>query len=354
MQKQIGYERWAAILIGLCAGLLLLRFFALPLLSAALPFLLSGLLVSLLSPLANNLSRRLGWNRGLCSTLLFFFLMAASLLLGGFALATLMREGRELFSTWLVDLSSPSSLISNAVDALRLPDGEKSELFRAQLKRMLTDFGKKALGEITGKMPTFAAKFAGKIPSAILFSVITVFSGVQFSINGDKILQKGIACLPEKWQPAFSQRQKRIQQFLQRYLRAYLVLFLISFAVLFVGFLFLRSDYAFFAAIFVALVDLLPFLGVGTVLLPWAVLELLCRNYFFGFGLLILCLIATVARQIAEPHLIGKTLGVHPLFSLAAGYAGWKLAGVAGLFAAPLLLPVLKWMIRPTKEKKKL
>ena len=341
MTKKIDFSRWAAILICLCAGLFLLRFFALPLLGVILPFLLSAALVSLLSPLAGKMSTLLRWKKPVCSVLLFFLFLTFSLLLGGFALSALIREGQALLSGWITDLGSPSSLLSDAIDALRLPEG--SEAFRTQLKTMLVDFAGRLVGELAAGLPGFAAKIVSGIPSAILFFVAAVFSGVYFSANGEWIWNQLSKFFPQTRQSALQARRKQAKTMLQKYFRAYLVLFLLTFAILLCGFLLLGSQYAFFVALVVAIVDLLPFFGVGTVLIPWAILELLCRNWFLGFGLLILCLAATLARQIAEPHLIGKTLGVHPLLSLAAAYAGWKLVGIAGLLAGPLLLPVLRW-----------
>ena len=342
MTKKIDFPYWAAVAVCLCALLLLLRWFALPLLAAALPFLLAATLALLLDPLAKRLARALHWKRAVCAVLLFLLAVGLVLFSGGFAVAVLIRQGRALLAGWLADLGSPSSLLSNAIDALRLPAGEESALFRAHLKTMLNDFANRLLGEIAGQFPGIAAKIAAGIPSAILFFVVTVFSGVFFSANGGQFGEQILDRLPKARRAAFCKRRKQICVLLQKYVRAYLVLFLITFVILLCGFWALGVRYAFLGALLVALVDLLPFFGVGTALIPWAIVELLCGQYYLGFGLLILCLAATVARQIAEPHLVGKTLGVHPLLSLAAAYAGWKLAGVPGLVAGPLLLPILR------------
>lgn len=351
MTKKLDFPRLAAICVCVCTVALLLRFFAMPLFSAVLPFLFSAVLVSVISPLAEKAAGVLRWKKEICAVLFFLLFLVLSLILGGFALGALIHEGQILLSGWLTDLSSPSSLLSNAVDALRLPSGEGSELFRAQLKTMLTDFATRLFGELAAKFPGFAAKTISAIPSAILFAVVTVFSGVYFSINGSELWKKIISLFPQKRRPELEAKRNRAGDLLQKYFRAYLVLFLLSFCILLIGFWILDPEYAFLAALLIALVDLLPFLGVGTVLIPWAILELLCKNYYLGFGLLILCLVATLARQIAEPHLIGKTLGIHPLLSLAAGYIGWKVAGVGGLLLGPMLLPVLRWIFGFFKEK---
>ena len=99
--------------------------------------------------------------------LLFLLFLVAFSLLGGLALSLLIRQGQALLSGWLADLGSPSSFLSNAIDALRLPTGEEGELFRAQLKTMLTDFAGRLFGELAARLPGFAAKMiSGILPRA--------------------------------------------------------------------------------------------------------------------------------------------------------------------------------------------
>ncbi len=341
MTKKLDFSYWAAVLVCFCALLFLLRFFALPLLGAMLPFLLAGVLVLVISPLAGKMAALLRWKKAVCAVLLFFLFLALSVFLGGVALAALVREGKAFLTERIAGSGTPFPLLSGALDALRLPEG--GEGLRAQIKTALTDFAGRLAGEVAAKLPGAAANFAAKVPSAVLFLVAAMFAGVYFSAGGERMLERIFHLFPLARQPALRARWGQTKTLLQKAVRAYLVLFLLTFAILFCGFLLLGSQYALLAALAVALVDLLPFFGTGAVLIPWAILELLCQNRFWGFGLLILCLAATVARQIAEPHLIGKTLGVHPLLSLAAGYAGWKFAGVPGLILGPFLLPVLRW-----------
>ena len=78
-------------------------------------------------------------------------------------------------------------------------------------------------------------------------------------------------------------------------------------------------------------------LGVGTVLIPWATIAFIERNMRLGFGLLILYGVIVIVRQFAEPKIVGGTLGIHPLLTLAAMYLGFRLFGVAGMIIGPIL-----------------
>ena len=131
-----------------------------------------------------------------------------------------------------------------------------------------------------------------------------------------------------------------------RYLRAYLLILLTTFAELFVGFLILRVRYAFLLSLLIAVVDIFPVLGVGTVLIPWAVVLLIRKNFYLGFGLLILYGVVTVLRQIIEPRLVGKSLGLHPLAALIASYAGWRWFGFLGMALGPVAAMAVKALWR--------
>lgn len=124
-------------------------------------------------------------------------------------------------------------------------------------------------------------------------------------------------------------------------LRGYAILLGITFAELSAGLLLLGVDWAIPIAALIAAVDILPVLGVGTVLLPWAALQMLSGNYFLSLGLLACYAIITVVRSVLEPKIIAGQVGLNPLVTLLAMYCGFKLFGLAGLVGLPILLIVL-------------
>ena len=99
----------------------------------------------------------------------------------------------------------------------------------------------------------------------------------------------------------------------------------------------MRIPYAFIIALLLAVVDLLPLLGTGVILIPWALICLLLGQVKLGIGLLALYGVTTLVRQVLEPKLIGDGLGLHPLLSLFSMYAGLRLFGVWGMITAPLV-----------------
>ena len=103
------------------------------------------------------------------------------------------------------------------------------------------------------------------------------------------------------------------------------------------GFLLLRIPSAPLIALLTALVDALPVLGTGTVLLPWALVSLLGGGAVRALGLLGLYVCAALVRSVLEPRLVGSHLGLDPLVTLIAMYCGYRLWGLAGMLLLPLV-----------------
>jgi predicted PurR-regulated permease PerM len=124
-------------------------------------------------------------------------------------------------------------------------------------------------------------------------------------------------------------------------LKGYTIVILITFTELFIGFLILRIEYAAILALLIAVVDILPVLGTGVVLIPWALVDFAIGKPVIGVGILILYLVITLIRNVIEPKIIGEQVGLPPVVTLIAMYGGLKLFGFTGLWGLPVILIVL-------------
>ena len=120
----------------------------------------------------------------------------------------------------------------------------------------------------------------------------------------------------------------------------------IIFAELTVGFISLRIEYAGILALIVALIDMLPILGVGTVLIPWGIADIIMGEYALGAALLILYAVIALVRNLIEPRIVGKSLGLHPLATLMSMYIGLKLFGFAGMIMVPIAVMIFVQLVR--------
>ncbi len=125
------------------------------------------------------------------------------------------------------------------------------------------------------------------------------------------------------------------------YLKSYSLLFLLTFAELSVGFLIMRVPYAVMVAIAVAVFDILPILGTGGILLPWAVGLLLMGNLPLAAGIVTLYIAITAIRNVLEPKIVGKQIRLHPLATLIFMFVGLKVLGIVGMIAFPVAFSIL-------------
>lgn len=126
----------------------------------------------------------------------------------------------------------------------------------------------------------------------------------------------------------------RLTYALGGYFRAQFKIMGIVGIILFVGFLVMRIEYAVFLALIIAVLDFLPMLGTGTVMIPWALYLVLCGNLPLAAGLVILYAVTQVTRQLIQPKMVSDSIGIDTLTTLVFMFIGWRAAGLIGMIVA--------------------
>ncbi len=351
--KNIDYKKWAAIAI--CAGAagVCLYFGVKLLFSFFLPFLIAWLLSLFITPAAEKFAKRTHLPIKLCAAVFFCLILLLLILLLGAAINRLLGELERLLASLLESEAFASLALDNSFDYFgtlvgkfpilgKFASGERYAVLRERVNVACAELLSRLVSSLGEAIPRLAARMITSLPNALLFAAVTVISGFYFCMDRRALENGMIRLLPKTVREYAASCKQGLKSASWGYLRAYLILLLLTFAELFVGFLILGVDYAFLIALITAAVDILPVLGVGTVLIPWAVVTLLQKNITLGVGLLILFSAVSVLRQILEPRIVGKSLGLHPLVALVASYVGWQLFGVLGMVAAPLVALFLK------------
>ena len=153
--------------------------------------------------------------------------------------------------------------------------------------------------------------------------------------------------LPKEWVKRIGKHTRDLIQSLGHYLKAEITLVLISFVVSLIGlyifkFIGLNIKYPLLAALAIGFVDALPILGSGTAMIPWAIISAINGDINLALAIILLWVIMSVVRQFAEPRVVSKHIGIHPIFTLIAMYTGFKMIGVLGMFVGPIVLIILK------------
>ena len=180
------------------------------------------------------------------------------------------------------------------------------------------------------------------IPEALIFTLVTILSTYFFSSDRDKIYIYFKSHLPDSWIKKIRSVKDDLFSALFGYIKAQLIIMTITFTELFIGLSIIGIRYSLLLAIVIGIIDALPILGTGGILIPWAIYEFLIGNERTGISLLILYLIVLVVRQLMEPKILSQQIGLHPLVTLTAMYTGLRLFGVAGMIFGPITVLVLK------------
>lgn len=187
----------------------------------------------------------------------------------------------------------------------------------------------------------WAVGFTSRLPQMLLSFIVWVLASIFLTIDYDQVRAFALRQLPKRLVPLLRTTRDLCQNTLFRLLRAYLLLMLITFVELCVGLGLLRVPYSIGVAALIAVVDILPVLGTGTILLPWAVISLITGDLFRFVGLALLYAIITIIRNILEPRIVSQQIGLHPLVTLFFMYLGFHLAGLAGMLLLPAAVMVL-------------
>lgn len=196
---------------------------------------------------------------------------------------------------------------------------------------------------ITGVIST-----ASRIPSLIISVVVTIVLACFMTADYDLIVKFVYCQFPKNKRKNVTRAKDLLKMNLGKMAKAYALIMLVTFTEVFIGLTILKmiglfnSSYIAVIAVVTAIVDVIPVLGTGTIVLPWAAYSFITGNIGMGIGLLVLYATVTVIRQIVEPKLVAGQLGLPPFVTLIAMYLGLKIFGVLGVFILPIIAIMLK------------
>ena len=210
----------------------------------------------------------------------------------------------------------------------------------------------------TGEFINFAARsattfvnqtirFITSIPTLIVYTSITILSTLLMSLDKNDIVKFLEHQFPISWLNKIYNIKRDILSVFGSYLRAQLILVTICFFELLIALnlflsLGLNVKYPLIFSIVISLIDALPILGAGAILIPWSIFSFITGDIKLGFAILILYVIVLAVRQLLEPKLISQKIGVHPLVTLVSMYSGFKLLGIIGFLIGPIVMIILK------------
>ena len=238
------------------------------------------------------------------------------------------------------------SLWNHTIDRVYSLLGYFPEGFDEQVKSSINGFIRMGTSKL-GSFINSLINFITSIPTIILYICITILSTFFISLDKKKIMDFLEQQFPEAWINKVYNIKREMFNVLGSYIRAQIILMTICFFELLISFnilSFLKFNlpYPLIFSIIICIIDALPILGAGAVLLPWSLMSFVTRDIKLGLALLAIYFLVLSVRQMLEPKLISQNLGVHPLVTLISMYSGFKFFGVIGFLIGPVVMIILK------------
>ena len=306
------------------------------LLPAVLPLAVAFVVSWAVSSLSKRINRATGFPRRLCAFLIITLLFGGLSALLFFCCRQLIGEARRM-----ADAISVGGELSSVLENLQsIPALRRIVESGGELADSLSPIVTRLLGMLVSYLGTFLGGVLRATPSALIGALMSVLFIYYASADGERIVGELVSLLPREAREGLAKIKDTAVNIGLRYVRAYGLIFLITFSEILVGLLILCPAYSLLGALFIAAVDILPVFGAGVVLIPWGIISLLSGEMLRGVGLLVLYVIVTVVRQIIEPHILGESMGVHPLLTVTGMFLGYRLFGVTGMIIAPIAVGV--------------
>ena len=324
------------------------------LLPIAMPFLLAALLALAAEPLVHGLNKHLHLPRGLAAGIGVTVALVLTVLLLLALCALLVRELGALAGV-LPDLESATLSGLDSLEqwllslAQKAPGGIGSVLTHS-VEGMFSS-GSALLDGLTSRLLNLATSVLRALPDSALGLGTWVLATFMLSARLPRIRTWLKDHLPKTWHERYAPHLQTLKKTVSGWLTAQAKLVGITFCVLSAGFLLLQITHPLLWAAATCLVDILPVLGTGTVLIPWSLVCFLQGDSLRGVGLLAVYAVVSLLRSVLEPRLVGKQLGLDPLVTLLAIYAGYRLWGLPGILLAPILAVAATQIFLQTKKQ---
>ncbi|MBR2078798.1 MAG: sporulation integral membrane protein YtvI [Clostridia bacterium] len=335
-----------------------------------LPIILAFIFATILQRPKNFLTRRTFLKKGFAAVLCVFIGIAVLALLVSLVGVRVAGEVKSFIDYIIIRLQDIESLVA-AIETMvysfisKLPRFLESTL-RESTETLFVGIREYLAGQTAevpeqiGSLGSFfnlswitkplsgVVSTATKVPSFLIASLVCVITTCFMTADYEVITDFINAQLSEKNRENFNRGKALLKSSLGKMGKAYLLIMLVTFSEMLIGLSVLKligifdSSYIVIISVVTAIVDIIPVLGTGTVLIPWAIINLILGNYPMAIGLGVLYAAVTVIRQIVEPKLVAGQLGLPPFVTIAALYIGLKTMGVLGMFIAPVTVIMLK------------
>lgn len=314
-----------------------------------IPFVIAYLISRLLDPMIEFLCKKIKINRKVSSIIAIIILIGTIGSLITLLVISLINEITHIVSNFNINYDEIQIWINDIINRYNI------DVSTENLKIMLSE-NSDTIKNIVISVGTTVLNFLTSIPTIIMYTVITILATIFMCFDKEYVKVTVKKHVPKVFLEKIKRIFKETCGVAFSYIKAEAKLSLVCFILVFIGFWLMKIfgiqvDYPTSAAVITGIVDILPLLGAGIVLIPYAIYSFIIGNTAFAIGTAVIWGIWAVLKQLIEPKVVSKQMGVHPIFTLVAMYTGYKLIGVLGLMLGPITLLILKNIFKTTIDK---
>ena len=302
-----------------------------------MPFVIGWIIALIASPVVRFFEEKLKVRRKGASVIVIVAVLAAVILLVYVVVSKLIQEGisfiNELPMLWESIMAELNQVAVNLQGVYnRLP---------ADVQGTLNNIGQEMGSYFSDRMgdagtPTFEAvgNVARQLPDIFLGVIMCILSAYFFVADKSYMSDMAKKYVPDSVRYRFDLIRRSLRNAVGGYFKAQLKIECWVYILLVIGLLALHVRYALLVALGIAFLDLLPVFGTGTIMIPWAIIEILSKNYKMAVGLLIIWCVGQLVRQMIQPKIVGDSMGMDAIPTLFLLFIGYKAAGVFGMILA--------------------
>lgn len=338
----------ALVNLGVAVTILLLVILLLPrLIIWFMPFVIAGIISMIASPVVRFFEEKIKLKRKWASAFVIIVVIALVVLVLYLVGSKLVEEGLgllgalpEMWDSMKEDLSTVGESLEGIYE--KLPQDTQQTI--ANLGNQVGEFMAGLFERIGTPTITAAGNFAKQLPSVLIGIIMCLLAAYFFVADRYQVGNWIRKHTPDSVMARYDMVRRSILKSVGGYFKAQLKIEVWMYLLLVIGLSVLRVNYVLLIALGIAFLDLLPFFGTGTVMVPWAIIKIFSGDYKMAIGLLIIWGGGQLARQIIQPKIVGDSIGVAPIPTLFLLFIGYKLGGVIGMIIAVPLGMLLSTM----------
>ena len=311
-----------------------------------IPFLIAFIIAVMVEPLIKLIVKKTHITRKKVAVFVIIIIFAIIIGIVCWGAFILITESANLLQKLNVYIDFGTEKVNEYIDKIKTREIKVPE----QVISIMENSSDKIINTITNfiyNVLTKVTHIIALVPEFAIYTFITILATYFICTDRMYIIDQMEHHLPSLWAKKIGIHLRNIIKSLGDYLKAEVILIIISFFIVLIGLYILKFtgnniQYPLLAALGIGIVDALPILGSGMVMIPWAIIVGINGNLSLGIYIMIVYIVATVVRQLIEPKIVSHNIGIHPIFTLIAMYTGFKLSGVLGLFIGPIIFIILK------------